>query len=114
MLTADIDLSAYAWAPIGTAAAPFSGAFVDHNLNDLSWWTQKHVGYAIREAANLLEAAFHAYRCAAELAPGFAPAHAGRPLQALCRQLPHVLGYGGMLPAKCAALNNNAARLKII
>ena len=29
------------------------------------------------EAANLLEAAFHAYRCAAELAPGFAPAHAG-------------------------------------
>lgn len=33
----------------------FSGAFVDHNLNDLSWWTQKHVGYAIREAASLLD-----------------------------------------------------------
>jgi glycosyltransferase involved in cell wall biosynthesis len=33
----------------------FDGAFVDHNLNDLSWWTQKHIGYAIREAANLLD-----------------------------------------------------------
>ena len=37
----------------------FEGAFVDHNLNDLSWWTQKHVGYAIREAANLLDIEFN-------------------------------------------------------
>lgn len=29
--------------------------FVDDNLNNLSWWTQKHVGYAIREAAQLLD-----------------------------------------------------------
>jgi glycosyltransferase involved in cell wall biosynthesis len=28
--------------------------FVDHNLNNLSWWTQKHVGYALREAVELL------------------------------------------------------------
>lgn len=33
----------------------FDGDFCDHNLNNLSWWTQKHVGYAIREAADLLD-----------------------------------------------------------
>lgn len=32
----------------------FSGEFVDDNLNNLSWWSQKHVGYAIREASDLL------------------------------------------------------------
>lgn len=31
------------------------GEFVDDNLNNLSWWTQKHVGYAIREAVDLLD-----------------------------------------------------------
>lgn len=35
-------------------AVEFDGAFADDNLNDLSWWTQKHIGYAIREAADLL------------------------------------------------------------
>lgn len=29
--------------------------FVDHNLNSLSWWSQKHIGYAIREAVDLLD-----------------------------------------------------------
>lgn len=29
--------------------------FVDHNLNDLSWFCHKHVNYAIREAADLLD-----------------------------------------------------------
>ena len=33
----------------------FNGAFFDDNLNNLSWWTQKHVGYAIREAVDLLD-----------------------------------------------------------
>ncbi len=33
----------------------FDGEFADDNLNDLSWWTQKHIGYAIREAADLLD-----------------------------------------------------------
>lgn len=33
----------------------FNGEFADDNLNNLSWWTQKHVGYAIREAADLLD-----------------------------------------------------------
>ena len=33
----------------------FAGSFVDDNLNDLAWWTQKHLGYAIREAADMLD-----------------------------------------------------------
>ena len=36
----------------------FSHDFVDHNLNDLLWWSQKHLGYAKREADDLAEAAF--------------------------------------------------------
>ncbi|GHV67912.1 glycosyl transferase [Spirochaetia bacterium] len=35
-------------------AVEFDYDFVDHNLNDLSWWSNKHIGYAIREAADLL------------------------------------------------------------
>ena len=31
-----------------------ANCFADDNLNNLSWWTQKHIGYAIREAADLL------------------------------------------------------------
>lgn len=33
----------------------FKHPFADDNLNDISWWTQKHVGYAIREAVDLLD-----------------------------------------------------------
>jgi glycosyltransferase involved in cell wall biosynthesis len=32
----------------------FEHDFVDHNLNNLTWWSLKHVGYAVREAADLL------------------------------------------------------------
>lgn len=32
----------------------FEHPFYDHNLNDLTWWTQKHNGYAMREAIDLL------------------------------------------------------------
>ena len=35
-------------------AVTFRHDFVDHNLNDLSWWTRKHDGYALREAADLI------------------------------------------------------------
>lgn len=34
---------------------PFKGQFVDDNLNNLSWWTNKHIGYAIRDAVDLLD-----------------------------------------------------------
>lgn len=33
--------------------------FVDHNLNNISWWANKHVGYAIREAVDLLDIEFN-------------------------------------------------------
>lgn len=33
----------------------FSGSFSDDNLNDISWWTTKHIGYAVREAIDLLD-----------------------------------------------------------
>ncbi len=36
-------------------AIDFDNEFADDNLNNLSWWTQKHVGYAIREAVDLLD-----------------------------------------------------------
>lgn len=37
----------------------FDNEFVDDNLNNLSWWTNKHVGYAIREAVDLLDMEFN-------------------------------------------------------
>lgn len=33
----------------------FENDFVDHNLNNISWWTEKHIGYAIREAVEILD-----------------------------------------------------------
>ncbi len=36
----------------------FAHDFVDHNLNDLTWWSRKHLGYAKREADDLGEGAF--------------------------------------------------------
>ncbi len=39
-------------------AVEFEGDFADHNLNDLGWWTAKHNGYALREAADLLDMEF--------------------------------------------------------
>jgi len=39
----------------------FDNDFVDHNLNNLAWWTEKHNGYAIREAIDLLNIELHFY-----------------------------------------------------
>ncbi len=36
------------------ASMRFDHDLVDENLNDLSWWTEKHNRYAVREAADLL------------------------------------------------------------
>lgn len=33
----------------------FVHEFADDNLNNLSWWSQKHIGYAIREAVDMLD-----------------------------------------------------------
>lgn len=37
----------------------FNGSFSDDNLNDISWWAQKHIGYAKREAVDLLDIEFN-------------------------------------------------------
>jgi glycosyltransferase involved in cell wall biosynthesis len=39
-------------------AIEFEHEFSDDNLNNLSWWTQKHNGYAFREAISLLDLEF--------------------------------------------------------
>ena len=39
----------------------FAGEFADDNLNDLAWWTQKHLGYAIREAADMLDIEYNLF-----------------------------------------------------
>lgn len=36
----------------------FDGYFIDHNLNPLGWWIQKHNNYSIREAIELLDVEF--------------------------------------------------------
>lgn len=37
----------------------FDNDLVDHNLNNLTWWTQKHNLYAIREAIDLLNVRYN-------------------------------------------------------
>jgi len=44
----------------------FNGEFADDNLNNLSWWSQKHIGYAIREAVDLLDIEFNLTGSAAD------------------------------------------------
>ena len=39
---------------VAGATADFKGDLVDDNLNSLTWWTDKHNGYASREAVDLL------------------------------------------------------------
>lgn len=47
-------------------AVNFKGEFADDNLNNLSWWSQKHIGYAIREAVDLLDIEFNLTGSAAD------------------------------------------------
>lgn len=37
----------------------FNNYFVDHNLNTIQWWTQKHNGYSIREAIDMLNVEYN-------------------------------------------------------
>lgn len=36
------------------SAVTFRGDFVDHNLNDITWWVEKHNGYAVRQMVDFL------------------------------------------------------------
>lgn len=44
----------------------YNGEWADDNLNNISWWTQKHVGYAIREATDLLDIEYNLTGCASD------------------------------------------------
>lgn len=46
------------------------GHIVDHNLNDTIWWSQKHIGYATREAVNLLNIKYGFLRMMMQFAQG--------------------------------------------
>jgi glycosyltransferase involved in cell wall biosynthesis len=52
--------------------ADFKGELIDDNLNSLTWWTEKHNGYASREVVDLLnlEYGFMAYETVADLRGG--------------------------------------------
>ena len=39
-------------------AVTFKSDFCDHNLRDISWWTEKHNRYAVREAIDILNRKF--------------------------------------------------------
>lgn len=47
------------------------GDQTDDNLNDLSWWSQKHIGYAWREAVNMLLMEYELDDKAQEVQPKF-------------------------------------------
>ena len=47
------------------------GDQTDDNLNDLSWWSQKHIGYAWREAVNMLLMEYELDDKALEVQPKF-------------------------------------------
>ncbi|WP_462152105.1 glycosyltransferase family 2 protein [Pseudoalteromonas xiamenensis] len=48
----------------------FVNDIVDENTNDLSWWTQKHNGYATREAVDLLNTLYQ-FKVYDEVTPEF-------------------------------------------
>ena len=43
------------------SSVTFEHDFCDHNLNDISWWTNKHNHYATREAIDLLNRKYHLF-----------------------------------------------------
>ena len=46
----------------GGESIEFSNDIVDYNLNNLSWWIQKHNNYATREAIDLLNIKYDLYK----------------------------------------------------
>jgi len=48
-------------------AVEMENDFVDHNLNDIGWWTAKHNGYALREAAHLLDSKYGLFEVEKEI-----------------------------------------------
>ncbi len=50
----------------------FEGYFVDHNLNTLGWWIEKHNKYAAREAVDLLNIEYQLVKPLTEQAKAYA------------------------------------------
>ena len=48
-------------------AITLQGGFADHNLNDLTYFTAKHNGYASREALDVLNRRLHLFDSQTEL-----------------------------------------------
>lgn len=48
----------------------FDNDFIDHNLNNLTWWTEKHNNYSTREAIDLLNTIFQ-FKSYDEVIPKF-------------------------------------------
>jgi len=44
------------------AAITFQHDFCDHNLNTITWWTEKHNGYATREAIDVLNNKYNLFQ----------------------------------------------------
>ncbi len=55
----------------------FEHDFCDHNLNDLSWWTDKHNQYATREAIDILNGRYHFFPEDVAMAKEFSLSQAG-------------------------------------
>lgn len=55
----------------GTAITVEDGNQVDANLNDLTWWTEKHNGYALREMVDMLLMEYGLDDSAKEVQPKF-------------------------------------------
>lgn len=55
----------------GSAITIDRGNQVDANLNDLTWWTEKHNGYATREMADMLMMEYGLDATAAEVVPKY-------------------------------------------
>lgn len=55
----------------GTAITVEDGNQVDANLNDLTWWTEKHNGYALREMVDVLLMEYGLDDSAKEVQPKF-------------------------------------------
>ena len=76
-------------------AITFEGGFADHNLNDLTFFTDKHNKYATREAVDVLNQRYHLFQRDEPLsAEGSSKAAAGKRLikERLYNYLPFWLG----------------------
>jgi len=54
----------------GSNVGVFEGDLIDENLNNLTWWTEKHNGYATREAIDILDSIYNFTNSSVNILPG--------------------------------------------